>query len=429
MKTLRGARRFFCASLLCLSLLLGGAAGLFAQSITLTEFDLELKGLEDEDGFLGIAGTLKAGGAISFGGRFNLLASAEMSSSNIISLFNIAEETRASISFKLTSVAMEFPVYNGWVLTPVVLLGEYADVASGDLLARSLKVKMRESDFLRYGALSAFSNETNTQGLGAGLSWRAERNPLAVAAYATWDGKIAVSGVTLNDVSQSSIMSGIWDGKIENTGFNVYAQFTGTWRALSWNIFGIFGRGEENSACELYADDFYMSGGFSALVAGDHNLSLYMQAKVLPFKLGSSNYFSENIESRMHFLFEPRYTGRVFSAAAAFFLSPVMQEKNVPFLDLEDDVLYAGANISFEGGGAVWHGMSAGLNFALLADTSSISASDSSAWNDILRICVSPFFKFEGNVFTFTASVFLNFSKITSPLSAGEINLHLEAAL
>ena len=421
MKTLRGARRFLCALLLMLQPLLGGAAGLFAQSFSLTRFDLELRGLEGEAGSLGIAGTLKAGGAVSFGRHFNLFASAELASGNVISLFNIDEDTRAGATLKVTSVAMEFPFSDGWALTPVVFLGEYVDVASDDLLARTLKTSMSESEFLRYGALSVFSNETNTQGLGGGLIWRAEKHPLALAAYGSWDGKVMVSGIT-----ESSAISWLWDGNIESSGFNVYAQFAGIWRALSWNMFAILGRGEEDSAAWLSYDDFYMSAGLTALVGNEDNFSFYVQASVLPFKLGSSSYFKENIASRLHFLFEPRYTARAFSAAAAFFVSPVMQEKNVPFLGLEEGVLYAGGNISVEGGGVAWGDKSIGLNFALFADT---SGANSGGWQDILRICASPFFKVKGDVFILTVSAFFNFSKILTPLSAGEINLHIEAAL
>ena len=405
MKTLRGARRFFRAFLLATALFLPGATGLFAQSFSLSEFDLELKGLEGEDGYLRLAGTVKAGGAVSFGSHFTLSASAELSSRDLRSIFMINEPERESASLKVASVAMEFPFSRGWGFVPVLFLGEYADVASDDLLMKTLKVSMRPPEFLRYGALSVFSAETDTQGLGGGLAWSAKKHPLAAAAYGTWDGFVDMAG------------------------FNVYAQFAGAWRALFWNIFGAFGRGEEDASAGLSADDFYVSGGITALVEGDANLSLYVQAKLLPFKLGSSSYLSENVERRVHLLFEPRYTGRLFSAGAAFFLTPVMQEKYVPFLDLDEDALYAGANISLEWGAIASRGMSGGLNAALFADTGGLSESGGAAWNDILRICASPFFKVKGDVFTFTVSAFVNFSKIASPLSAGEINLHLEAAL
>ncbi len=377
------------------------AQSFFAQTLSLTEFELELKGREDGDSSLGLAGTLKAGAAASFGSHFNLSAGAEISSSDIRSLFAINEESRTSASIKITAIAMEFPFSAGWSFTPAVFLGEYTDVASGALLSKALKVKMRPPEFLRYGALSVFSTETNTQGLGGGFAWSAKKHPVAVAAYGTWNGET------------------------ETAGFNAYVQAAGTLSGLSWNIFAVFGRGEEDNAASLRADDFYMSGGFSASVEGEGNLSLYMQAKVLPFRLGSSNYFTENIENRLHLFFEPRYRGRFFAASAAFFLSPVMQEKDIPFLDLEEGVLYAGTNIMLEVGGLASGGKSFGFNVALFADANSVTAD----WGDILRICVSPFFKIEGDVFTFTASAFLNMSKISSPLSAGEINLHIEAAL
>lgn len=401
MKTLQGARRFICALFLAQALL-PSATGLFAQTLSLSGFEFELSGSGGDDGGLAFAGALKVGAAASFGSHFNLSAGVELASSNILSLFYIKEENRTNSSLKVTSVAMEFPFADGWTLTPAVFLGEYADVASGGLLAKALKIAMRPPEFLRYGQLSVFSSETNTQGLGAGLSWSARKRPLAVAAYAAWNGDK------------------------ETPGFNVYAETAGAFKGISWNVFAILGRGEEDGITGLAAQDFYASGGFSALVEGEGNLSLYMQAKILPFRLGSTSYFTENIESRVHFLFEPRYRSRFFASSATFFVSPVMQDKDLKLLDIEEGVLYAGLNLSLEAGRLFSQERSLGINATLLADTSSTLAN---SWNEILNFYVSPFFKFEGAVFTLTASVFLNLNKISSPLSAGEINLHIEATL
>ncbi len=400
MNTFIRKRSFPCRFLLVVALFSLCAQGLFAQAFSLKEFEFELRGFESEDGVLGVEGTLKTGAVASFGRHFNLSAGVELSSSNVLGLFHPNEDERIIADFEVTSLAFEFPFYNGWSLTPVVFMGTYTDVASSDFLLETLKVKMQVPEFLRYGTLSVFSNETYTQGLAAGFAWRAEVFPIAAAAYAGWNGSA------------------------ETPAFNVYAQTSGSWRGLSWNVFAVLGNGKEDSIANLSTDDLYMTAGLSALAISERNFSIYMQAKMLPLNLSSPT----NLESRFHLLFEPRYTGRFFATSAAFFISPVMQEKDIPFLDLEEGVLYAGTNLMLEGIFPTVKRKSTGLNFTLLVDTSTMNDSYSS-WQDIMRICVSPFFKMDLDIFTLTVSAFLNINRITSPLSAGEINLHIEAAL
>ena len=386
-------------SLFCLLLALLPAAP-FAQAFRMTEFDLDSSIRQNTDGSAYTGAVLKTGGEFSAAGRVNFVFGLEFDTDNLLYIFRGNPETRRPADAFVTRMALEFPVQaGGQHILPAVFLGEYADLSSGDLLLRTLRTRLEKPDFLRSRPFSLFSDETTTTGIGAGAVWRAALLPVTAGGWISWNQEIAAPG------------------------FRFHAQTAGAVPGLIWNVFAVFGAGSGEEA-ESGEQDFTLSAGFSVHAGAENRLSLYMQGKVQPLSLRSPGGIPDRISERLHFLFEPRYTGSLVQMAAAFFLSPVMQPYSVPWLDPAEDSQYAGMNIRFALGNEWENGQSIGVNFTLLS-----ALNGTEVRTEDTAYCLGPFFRFTAGGMLFTLGTTLNLSRISSPLSAGEINLHVEAAL
>ena len=369
---------------------------LAAQQFSLSKFDFETRFFE-RDGSAALTSLVETGGTLSLAKHFRISAGLSLFTGDMLDFFHAAESKKKDAMLELDWIAVEFPVAVSGGLVPALFSGKYGDLSSGDLLFRTLRATLEKPLFSKYGPMEIFSDKTETSGAGAALIWTAETIPLAAAAYA------------------------FWNADSENPGYNIYAQTAGAGQTLLWNIFA----GIETGGNAGRDDGVYFSAGFSAEAGAGNPFSLYMQTKILPFEIQGGKSLSQEVSEKIHFLLEPRFNGSLFSLHTSFFISPVLEEKEIPYLDINSDGQYFGMNLRFVCGSIFSHRQNLGFDFTIFSDTDINTDYNS---EDFI-FCVSPFFNIStgGSIITF--SVTLNPAKIDSLLSAGEINLHIKAAL
>lgn len=372
------------------------AGTLFSQQFAVTKFKFET-GFFKEDDELVESAALEAGAALALGSHFRLAAGIDISMENALDFFHANEDKKKAADLELAGVAFEFPFYAaGQFFTPALFSGNYSDLASGGLLLKTQRVALQKPLFAQRGPMAVFSDETETTGAGAAFLWRAGILPVAAAAYASWNAETT------------------------DPEFAVFAQAAGAGETLRWNVFA----GVETGENDAEKDTAYVSAGFSAEAGADRFFSLYLQAQLLPFDVRQSGPLADKLERKAHFLVEPRFKGNAFYFSAAFFLSPVLQPKNIPYLDIYDDGQYIGVNTRFSYGDGVSSKKTGGFDVTVIKDTES----GENASDDVL-FCISPFYRMMLKGCAMTVSLSFNPDKMADFLSAGEINLHIEAAL
>lgn len=367
-----------------------------AQQFSPTKFDFETR-LFNRDNRVTLTSALETGGELSLAEHFKVSAGINLYADDMLNFFHAAEAKKKPAELELAFLAAEFPFNVGGRIVPALFTGNYANLSSGDLLFRTLRTRMNKPEFIKRGPMEIFSDDTETSGLGAAFMWTAETVPVAVAAYSAWNAET------------------------DNPGYNVFAQTAGAGRTLLWNIYA----GVEKDGTETGTGGLYLSAGLSAEAGAERPFSLYMQTKILPFDLMNGESLVKNLEKKVHFMLEPRFNGNLFSVHAAFFISPVLAVKEVPYMDINDEGQYLGMNLRFTCGTLLFHKQNLGFDFTMVSDTDKNSDDNS---KDIIFL-ISPFFNIAAGGSVITFSISLNPAKITSPFSAGEINLHIEAAL